>query len=96
MFIIGQKNKTIYCNQINPKLAYILDPIFTKNDKFAKTENTTRALNKFLEKARTSSAMTAEITTNAMDICISSTGFEKNIPLFIFHSLALRSRKAEL
>ena len=85
MFMIGQTSKTKYCNQINPKLAYILDPIFIKKDRFAKTEKTTRALNKFLENANTIKAIIAEITASAMVICISNTGFEKNIP-FCFHN----------
>ena len=56
--------------------------MFIKKEKFAKTEKITKDLKSFFEKAKNRSAIIAEIINSAIDICISSTGLEKNIFLF--------------
>lgn len=81
----GQINNVTYCNQINPKLTYILEPIFTKNARFAKIENHIKVLNIFLETANITTETTADRASRNIVICISSTGLEKNI-LFYFHN----------
>jgi hypothetical protein len=55
------------------------DPIFTKNDRFARTESHTAAFHGFFETRYIASATAADMNRNTNVICMSSCGSENII-----------------